>query len=131
MSRSSSCAGRRASGSAAGAIFGDVDLTVGRGEFVAVLGPNGAGKSTLMQAILGLRAARRRAASPCSAAARRRRDARIGYLPQRRSFDARTRMRGVDLVRLGARRRALGRAAPALARGADAPARRARSRRAR
>ena len=35
-------------------IFGDVELTVGRGQFVAVLGPNGAGKSTLMRAILGL-----------------------------------------------------------------------------
>ena len=35
-------------------IFAGVDLTVGRGEFLAVLGPNGAGKSTLMRAILGL-----------------------------------------------------------------------------
>ncbi len=26
---------------------------------------------------------------------------RIGYLPQRRSFDADTRIRGVDMVRLG------------------------------
>lgn len=32
----------------------NVDLSVGRGELVAVLGPNGAGKSTLLRAILGL-----------------------------------------------------------------------------
>ena len=31
-----------------------VDLTLGRGELVAVLGPNGAGKSTLLRAIMGL-----------------------------------------------------------------------------
>jgi branched-chain amino acid transport system ATP-binding protein len=30
------------------------DLTVGRGELVAILGPNGAGKSTLLRAIVGL-----------------------------------------------------------------------------
>ncbi|MBV9915110.1 MAG: ATP-binding cassette domain-containing protein, partial [Solirubrobacterales bacterium] len=36
------------------AIVSDVDLEVGRGEFIAVLGPNGAGKSTLMKALLGL-----------------------------------------------------------------------------
>ena len=35
-------------------VFTDVELTVERGQFVAVLGPNGAGKSTLMKAILGL-----------------------------------------------------------------------------
>lgn len=33
-----------------------VDLTLGRGELVAVLGPNGAGKSTLLRAIMGLAA---------------------------------------------------------------------------
>ena len=31
-----------------------VDLTVGKGELVAILGPNGAGKSTLLCAIAGL-----------------------------------------------------------------------------
>ncbi|GHD19295.1 ABC transporter ATP-binding protein [Tianweitania populi] len=31
-----------------------VDISVGRGELVAVLGPNGAGKSTLLRAIMGL-----------------------------------------------------------------------------
>ncbi len=81
-------------------IFADVDLTVGNGEFVAVLGRNGAGKSTLMRAILGLvpLAAGSIAvlgASPASARSR------VGYLPQRRALDRATRLRGIDLVRLG------------------------------
>lgn len=33
-----------------------VDLTVGRGEYVAVVGPNGAGKSTVMKSVFGLAA---------------------------------------------------------------------------
>jgi molybdate transport system ATP-binding protein len=32
----------------------DVELTVGRGEMVAILGPNGAGKSTVLRALAGL-----------------------------------------------------------------------------
>ena len=34
-------------------LWSDLDLTIERGEFIAVLGPNGAGKSTLLAAILG------------------------------------------------------------------------------
>jgi zinc/manganese transport system ATP-binding protein len=81
-------------------IWQEVDLTVAPGDFVAVLGPNGSGKSTLMKALLGL--------LPLSAGelrllggSPRRARPRVGYLPQRRSFDAATRVRGVDLVRLG------------------------------
>ena len=32
----------------------DIDLTVGKGEFVAILGPSGCGKSTLLELIAGL-----------------------------------------------------------------------------
>ncbi len=77
-----------------------VDLTVGAGEFVAVLGPNGVGKSTLLRALLGL--------LPLAAGEIRvlggpagRANHRIGYLPQRRSFDSSLRVRGIDVVRLG------------------------------
>jgi zinc/manganese transport system ATP-binding protein len=81
-------------------IWRDVSLTVGSAEFVAVLGPNGAGKSTLIKAILGLLPL---SAGTVSVLSRRPGEAkgRIGYLPQRRSFDSGTRIRGADLVQLG------------------------------
>src|SRR5581483_6234399 len=81
-------------------VFSDVTLTAEPGEFLAVLGPNGAGKSTLMRAILGLVPL---AAGSVDVLGRSPQQARteIGYLPQRQSFDAATRVRGVDLVTLG------------------------------
>ena len=81
-------------------IWSDLSLSVAEGEFVAILGPNGAGKSTLIKAVLGLLPL---AAGRASVLGRPPGDAndRIGYLPQRRSFDAGTRIRGVDIVKLG------------------------------
>ena len=77
-----------------------VDLTVGRGEFLAVLGPNGAGKSTLMRAILGLVPLAAGSASVLGRPPAQARS-RIGYLPQRHGFDRSLRIRGIDVVALG------------------------------
>jgi zinc/manganese transport system ATP-binding protein len=82
------------------AIWSDVDLLVEAGELVAILGPNGAGKSTLLRVLLGLLGLSHGTASVLGGApGTHNRD--IGYLPQRRVFDETTRVRGVDLVRLG------------------------------
>jgi zinc/manganese transport system ATP-binding protein len=81
-------------------IWSHVSLRVQPGEFVAVLGPNGVGKSTLIQVVLGLLKVSSGAVTvlgrPPGAA-----NAGIGFLPQRRTFDASVRVRGVDVVRLG------------------------------
>jgi zinc/manganese transport system ATP-binding protein len=81
-------------------IWSDVSVEVGAAQFVAVLGPNGVGKSTLLKVLVGL--------VPVTAGVVHvlgerpgRRNARIGYLPQRRAFDPGTRIRGIDIVRLG------------------------------
>jgi zinc/manganese transport system ATP-binding protein len=81
-------------------IWSDLSLSIAHGEFVAILGPNGAGKSTLIKAVLGLLPLAGGRVSvlglPPGAA-----NHQIGYLPQRRNFDVGTRIRGVDVVRLG------------------------------
>jgi zinc/manganese transport system ATP-binding protein len=81
-------------------LWGGLDLTVRPGELVAILGPNGVGKSTLVKVLLGLHPG---AAGRVEVLGRRPGAAgtQIGYLPQRRSFDASLRIRGVDVVRLG------------------------------
>ncbi|WUR90534.1 metal ABC transporter ATP-binding protein [Streptomyces sp. NBC_01262] len=81
-------------------LWSGVDLEVGAGEFVAVLGPNGVGKSTLVKVLLGVLPP---AAGEVRVLGERpgRAGQRVGYLPQRRSFDASLRMRGRDIVRLG------------------------------
>jgi zinc/manganese transport system ATP-binding protein len=81
-------------------IWEQVQITIQQGEFVAILGPNGGGKSTLLKVILGLLPLTAGRARILGAPAGEVND-EIGYLPQRRTFDAATRIRGIDLVRLG------------------------------
>ncbi len=81
-------------------VWSDVSFAIGEGEFAAVLGPNGAGKTTLLRALLAELPLRAGTASvlgrePGAASGQ------IGYLPQRRQFDAGVPIRGIDLVRLG------------------------------
>jgi zinc/manganese transport system ATP-binding protein len=81
-------------------IWSGVDVDVEPGQFVAILGPNGVGKSTLIKTVLGQIPL---ASGALSVLGRRPGAANheIGYLPQRRAFDAGLRVRAVDLVRLG------------------------------
>ncbi|MFE3056684.1 metal ABC transporter ATP-binding protein [Nocardia sp. NPDC059239] len=81
-------------------IWSKVSLDVEPGDFVAVLGPNGAGKSTLLKAILGLVPTDTGRLEVLGGRPGRH-NAGIGYLPQRRAFDASVRIRGIDIVRLG------------------------------
>ncbi len=81
-------------------VWSGVELTIRQGEFVAVLGPNGAGKSTLLDVVLGLLPLSEGRAGVLGASPGAAR-AEVGYLPQRRSFEADTRIRGEDIVRLG------------------------------
>ncbi len=81
-------------------IWQDVNLDVRAGEFIAILGPNGAGKSTLIKTVLGILPLSVGTVTVFGQPARRG-NPDIGYVPQRRSFDADVRIRGRDIVRLG------------------------------
>ena len=82
-------------------VWRGANLKVGKGEFVGVLGPNGAGKTTLFHLLLGL-------TSPLAGEVKifgeapQRGNRRIGYVPQRHRIDGETRIRSLELVRLGA-----------------------------
>ncbi|SCE40072.1 zinc/manganese transport system ATP-binding protein [Streptomyces sp. DvalAA-14] len=106
-------------------LWSGVNARVDSGEFVAVLGPNGVGKSTLVKVALGLLPA---AAGEVRVLGERPgRGAtghRVGYLPQRRGFDASLRIRGTDIVRLGLDGDRWGVPLPFVRRGAKSAARR-------
>jgi|SRR5579862_2015287 len=80
-------------------VWRGANVTIEQGEFVAVLGPNGSGKSTLLDLLLGLLDPAEGSVSVLGGSPGR--GEQIGYLPQRHAFDQTTRIRGVDIVRLG------------------------------
>ena len=94
-------------------IWSDLTVSIPHGEFVAILGPNGVGKSTLIKAVLGLLPLAGGHASVLGRPPGESND-RIGYLPQRRNFDEGTRIRGVDIVKLGLDGATLGHPPPGL-----------------
>jgi zinc/manganese transport system ATP-binding protein len=81
-------------------LWSDLDLTVRRGEFLAVLGANGSGKTTLMRAILGLQPLTSGTLTVAGAPPRRGSNL-IGYIPQERRLSPPTPLRARDLVALG------------------------------
>jgi len=77
-----------------------LDLTVARGEFLAILGPNGVGKTSILKVLLGLVRmtsgdVRVLGQSP------KRGSSLVGYVPQQRGLDASLPLRGRDLVGFG------------------------------
>lgn len=81
-------------------ILRDLDVSVARGEFVAVLGPNGSGKTTLLRLLLGLlepNAGSVAVEGDAPTTAR----SHVGYVPQHRGFDRDLPIRGRELVELG------------------------------
>ena len=83
-------------------IVSDLDLTVRRGEVVAVLGPDGSGKSTLVKGVLGLselhagsaRVLGHEVGSPGARAG-------IGYVPQRHTLASAVRATAAEIVTKG------------------------------
>ncbi|MBY4130837.1 metal ABC transporter ATP-binding protein [Rhodococcus fascians] len=90
----------------AGLAFGErtlwqnLDLTVEKGEFVAVLGPNGSGKTSLLKVLLGQNNLTSGTAAIGGNPVRRGQSG-VGYVPQQRNIDDDLPLRGRDLVGLG------------------------------
>lgn len=81
-----------------------VDLTVGRGEYVAMVGPNGGGKTTLLKVLLGLLTpGQGRVAVLGRAPAEAR--GRVGYVPQHVSLQPGLPLTVTELVLMGLPRR--------------------------
>ncbi|ASU78887.1 hypothetical protein CDG81_12040 [Actinopolyspora erythraea] len=94
-----SLAGVRA-GYGAAPVLSEVDLTLERGEFLALTGPNGGGKSTLLGLLVGLLRPTRGVVEVHGQPPRRARG-RIGYLPQDARLDPEFPLTVRDLTAMG------------------------------
>lgn len=75
-------------------LLSGVDLTVRRGDFLAVVGPNGGGKTTLLRALLGV-------LPPLSGARLQPAPLAVGYVPQRDQVDAIWPLSAAEVVAMG------------------------------
>ena len=83
-------------------VVSDVDLTVERGEVLALLGPNGCGKSTLVRGVLGLVEQQGGEVRLFGVPRERFRDyTRVGYVPQHHSLSASVRATITEVVEVG------------------------------
>lgn len=83
-------------------VVSDVDLTVQRGEVLAILGPNGSGKTTLVKGLLGLSEHLSGDVTVLGTPLDRLRDrTRIGYVPQRHTLGGGVRATVTEVVATG------------------------------
>ena len=88
-------------------VLQEVNLTVRRGDFVALLGPNGGGKTTLLKLMLGLLKPERGAILVFGESPRES-SHRIGYMPQHLHFNQGFPISVLDVVLMGKLRPGLG-----------------------
>ncbi|WP_199742974.1 metal ABC transporter ATP-binding protein [Nocardia stercoris] len=81
-------------------LWADLNLTVAPGEFIAVLGPNGSGKTSLLRMLLG-QLAPTAGSIEIDGAPPGLGNPAVGYIPQQKTVESGTPLRGVDLVGLG------------------------------
>ena len=100
-------------------VFENANFSIAKGEFVGILGPNGAGKTTLFKLLLGILKpisgeitvlGEKCQSSNCQT------NCKIGYVPQRHTFNSDSMIEALEIVRLGINGRKMGFSLPATAR---------------
>jgi len=81
-------------------VLEDVNLSIGRNDFLGVIGPNGGGKTTLLKVILGLVKPKRGIVSVLGKSPEKSRN-KIGYVPQVNLFDRDFPINVWDVVLMG------------------------------
>jgi zinc/manganese transport system ATP-binding protein len=100
-------------------VFENANFSIARGEFVGVLGPNGAGKTTLFKLLLGIlkpisgeiTVLGEKCQSSCCQT-----NCKIGYVPQRHTFNSESMIEALEIVRLGINGRKMGFSLPSTSR---------------